>query len=141
VLVLQPAAVGVSGRAPGHPGGRGTLVAISPQTPDQSLTLAERHAIEYPVLSDAGNAVAKQDGLLFTAAESVTDTMRKLGISLDEYNGDGAQTLRHTAEGRPMGIASPRANRRTSVTAPLKEIDSVSRLEMDGAGCGQATSI
>ena len=24
---------------------------------------------------------------------------------------------------------------------PLKEIDSVSRLEMDGAGCGQATSI
>jgi peroxiredoxin len=56
-------------------------------------TLAVRHALEYPVLSDAGNAVAKRYGLVFTATEAVSDTMRKLGISLDEYNGDGAQTL------------------------------------------------
>jgi hypothetical protein len=28
-----------------------------------------------------------------TAAEAVTDTTRKLRTSLDEYNGDGAQTL------------------------------------------------
>ena len=43
-----------------------TLVAIAPPTPDQSPTLAERHATEYPVLSDTGNAVAKQDGLMLT---------------------------------------------------------------------------
>jgi AhpC/TSA family len=66
-----------------------TLVAMSPQTPDQSPTLAERHAIEYPVLPDAGNAVAKQDGLVFTPAEAVTDTTRKLRISPDACNGDG----------------------------------------------------
>lgn len=45
------------------------------------------------MLSDAGNAVAKQYGLVFTAAEAVIDTTRKLGISLDEYNRAGAQTL------------------------------------------------
>jgi AhpC/TSA family len=56
-----------------------TPAAISPQTPDQSLRLAQRHAIENPVLSDAGNALARQYGLLFTAAEAVTDTTRSRG--------------------------------------------------------------
>jgi peroxiredoxin len=51
-----------------------------------------RHALEYPVLSDAGNAVANRYGLVFTATEAVSDTTRKLGISLDEHNGDRAQT-------------------------------------------------
>jgi ribosomal protein S18 acetylase RimI-like enzyme len=45
------------------------------------------------VLPDAGNAVAKPDGLVFTPAEAVTDTTRKLRISLDACNGDGAHTL------------------------------------------------
>jgi len=32
-----------------------TLVAISPQTPDHSLTLQEKHSLRFPVLSDSGN--------------------------------------------------------------------------------------
>ena len=32
----------------------GTLLAISPQTPDHSLTLQEKHSLQFPVLSDAG---------------------------------------------------------------------------------------
>src|SRR6478609_4034505 len=70
-----------------------TLVAVSPQTPDQSLTLAEQHALEYPVLSDAGNVVAEQYGLVYRAAEAVTETLGELGVNLSDYNGDESNTL------------------------------------------------
>jgi len=70
-----------------------TLVAVSPQTPDQSLTLAEQHALEYPVLSDAGNVVAAQYGLVYTVAEPVTETLGELGVNLSDYNGDESNTL------------------------------------------------
>ena len=64
-----------------------TLVAIPPQTPTSRLPLAERRAVEYPVLSDADNAVAKQYGLAFTAADAVIDTMRKHGKRLPHPGG------------------------------------------------------
>src|SRR5262245_45925954 len=70
-----------------------TLVAVSPQTPDQSLTLAEQKALEFPVLSDAGNAVAIKYGLVFTQSEAVTSTSRRLGIDLADFNGDDSNTL------------------------------------------------
>ena len=70
-----------------------TLVAVSPQTPDHSMTLAERHALEYPVLSDAGNAVASRYGLTFTQAETITETLGELGVRLRDYNGDDSNKL------------------------------------------------
>jgi peroxiredoxin len=70
-----------------------TLVAVSPQTPDQSLTLAERHALEFPVLSDIGNAVARGYGLVFRQSEAATATSRALGIELADFNGDDSNTL------------------------------------------------
>jgi peroxiredoxin len=70
-----------------------SLVAVSPQTPDQSLTLAERHELAFPVLSDAGNAVARDYGLVFTQSEAATTTSRGLGIVLADYNGDDSNTL------------------------------------------------
>jgi peroxiredoxin len=70
-----------------------SLVAVSPQTPDQSLTLAERHELAFPVLSDAGNAVAREYGLVFTQSEVATTTSRGLGIVLADYNGDASNTL------------------------------------------------
>jgi peroxiredoxin len=69
------------------------LVAVSPQTPDQSLTLAEQRALEFPVLSDAANRVAGEYGLVFTAADAATTTMRELGIELASFNGDDTNTL------------------------------------------------
>src|ERR1700748_2565978 len=56
------------------------LVAVSPQRPDRSLTFAEQKALEFPVLSDAGNAVARQYGLVFTQGEAAMATSRELGI-------------------------------------------------------------
>ena len=70
-----------------------TLVAVSPQTPDESLTVAERHALDYQVLSDVGNVVASQYGLVFTVPDAVTETMGRLGLSLSDYNGDESNAL------------------------------------------------
>jgi peroxiredoxin len=70
-----------------------TLVAVSPQTPDQSLSFAEQKALEFPVLSDAGNGVAERYGLKFTQSEAPTATSRELGIELAAFNGDDSNTL------------------------------------------------
>ncbi len=42
-----------------------SLVAISPQTPNNSLSTAEKHNLTFEVLSDVGNKVAKQFGLVY----------------------------------------------------------------------------
>jgi peroxiredoxin/YHS domain-containing protein len=43
-----------------------TLVAISPQAPDGSLSTAEKNGLAFPVLTDAGNAVARRYGIAYT---------------------------------------------------------------------------
>ncbi|MBO9998624.1 MAG: AhpC/TSA family protein [Cyanobacteria bacterium SID2] len=39
------------------------LVAVSPQTPDNSLSTIEKNELTFEVLSDVGNAVAREFGL------------------------------------------------------------------------------
>ncbi len=70
-----------------------TLVAISPQTPDNSLTLAEKHGLGFAVLSDAGNAVARRFGLVFTVPDALRGVYDKLGIDIPAHNGDGSFEL------------------------------------------------
>src|SRR5947207_13783736 len=48
-----------------------SLVAISPQTPGHSRTLAEKLELAFPLLSDLGNQVARQFGLVFTIEDAV----------------------------------------------------------------------
>src|SRR5262249_51865316 len=66
------------------------LVAISPQTPDASLTLAEKHALGFSVLSDLGNRVARQFGIVFTLDNSMRAVLEGFGVRLPEYNGDSS---------------------------------------------------
>src|SRR5229473_2842860 len=48
-----------------------SLVAISPQTPDHSRAMAEKLDLTFALLSDRGNQVARQFGLVFTIDEAV----------------------------------------------------------------------
>ena len=64
------------------------LVAISPQTPDNSLSTAEKHHLSFEVLSDVGNQVARQFGLVFTVPETLRPIYQSFGIDLPAYNGD-----------------------------------------------------
>ncbi|NER49547.1 MAG: AhpC/TSA family protein [Symploca sp. SIO1A3] len=65
-----------------------SLVTISPQTPDSSLSTAEKNALEFEVLSDVGNQVARAFGLVFTVSESLRPLYAQFGIDLPASNGD-----------------------------------------------------
>ena len=65
-----------------------TLVAISPETPDTSLSTKERNELSFEVLSDRGNALARQLGLVFTLPESLRPIYRNFGIDIPAHNGD-----------------------------------------------------
>lgn len=70
------------------------LVAISPQLPDGSLSLVERHALEFPVLSDIGNAVARKYGIVFRLVEEHLASLKERGDDLARINGqEGAGEL------------------------------------------------
>lgn len=66
----------------------GTLVAISPQTPDNSLSTAEKLELAFPVLSDEGNRVADSYGLVFTLPEDLREVYAGFGLDLPKANGD-----------------------------------------------------
>ena len=70
------------------------LVAISPQLPDNSMTFAERHTLEFPVLSDVGNVVARSYGLIFRVSDEQLAVFEERGVDLAKVNGqDGAYEL------------------------------------------------
>ena len=64
-----------------------SLIAISPQTPDNTLTTVEKKELTFSVLSDVGNVVARKYGLVFVTPEAA----RHPGISA--ANGDDAWEL------------------------------------------------
>jgi peroxiredoxin len=62
-----------------------TLVAVSPQLPEKSASMAEKGELRFPVLSDVGLKVARSFGLVFKAPASY-------GF-LPDYNGDSSGEL------------------------------------------------
>lgn len=69
------------------------LVAVSPQIPDESLTLMEKHALAFDVLSDIGSDTAKQYGLAFDLPEDLAAVYDRLGFDLQRVNGGHPRTL------------------------------------------------
>jgi peroxiredoxin len=65
-----------------------TLVAVSPETPDNSLSTAEKNELTFEVLSDRGNKIAREFGLVFTVPEELRPVYDKFGLDIPAYNGD-----------------------------------------------------
>jgi peroxiredoxin len=65
-----------------------TLVAISPETPDNSLTTQEKNELEFQVLSDRDNQVAREFGLVFRLPASLLPIYEDFGIDLIAHNGN-----------------------------------------------------
>ncbi len=70
-----------------------TLVAISPQKPDESLTTVEKNDLQFAVLSDAGARLARRLGIGFQLAEDVLEAQRALGQDITLGNADGSAEL------------------------------------------------
>ncbi|MGK5557559.1 peroxiredoxin-like family protein [Actinomadura kijaniata] len=69
------------------------LVAVSPQVPDESLSLAEKHGLAFDVLSDLGCDVAERYGLAFDLPDDLAAVYDGLGIDLHRSNAGHARTL------------------------------------------------
>ncbi len=64
-----------------------TLVAISPNTPDESLSMISEAELTFPVLSDANNVVAKQFNLVYEMEESLVNLYREQNRDIAGMNG------------------------------------------------------
>jgi peroxiredoxin len=69
------------------------LVAISPQSPDQSLSTVEKAELDFTVLSDPSNRVAKSVGIVFQQAADVLEAQKNLGLDLAAVNAEGSTQL------------------------------------------------
>ncbi|MEO9180820.1 MAG: peroxiredoxin-like family protein [Acidimicrobiales bacterium] len=69
------------------------LVAISPQTPDQSLSTTEKAELTFTVLSDPASRLARRIGIAFQQADDVLDAQLKLGLDLAQVNAEGSTEL------------------------------------------------
>ncbi|HWX97300.1 MAG TPA: peroxiredoxin-like family protein [Solirubrobacteraceae bacterium] len=72
---------------------RARLVAVSPQTPDNSLTMAEKHSLEFPVLSDEGGEVIGTYGLKYDVDGQSRELFEAIGNDLAKFNGEGRWIL------------------------------------------------
>lgn len=64
-----------------------TLIAISPNTPDTSMTSVEKHDLTFPVLSDHDNLVAKQFNLVYAMTPENVENYKAKGRDVDVMNG------------------------------------------------------
>lgn len=69
------------------------MVAISPQLPDHSQAVLLKNFLEYEVLSDVGNRVAREYRLVYQVADPVQAVYRGFGIDLADHNGDASWEL------------------------------------------------
>ena len=70
------------------------------------MTLAEKHSLTYPVLSDRANAIARSFGIVFTVDEGMRTILQGFGVHLPAYNGDSTYELPV-----PATISSPATRR------------------------------
>jgi peroxiredoxin/nucleoside-diphosphate-sugar epimerase len=73
------------------------LMAISPQTPDHSLSMKEKHELSFFVLSDANNKTAENYNLKYKLPDFIQAIQKRSGIELHQYNGDHTFELPVTA--------------------------------------------
>jgi peroxiredoxin len=69
------------------------LAAISPQTVKQSFFMHDQHKLRFPLLSDAGNKVARQFGLTYRVPAAQEAIYRRAFVNLPFTNGDDSWEL------------------------------------------------
>jgi peroxiredoxin len=68
-------------------------VAISPQFPEKNAEVKSKHRLEFPVLSDQGNAYSRQLSIVCALPEDLQAVYKNFGIVLPDYNGDDSWEL------------------------------------------------
>ena len=69
------------------------LVAVSPQTPDHSLSMAEKNALGFHVLSDQGAVVIDRYGLAYAVDAQTRSLLETAGNDVGAHNGETGWVL------------------------------------------------
>jgi len=69
------------------------LVAVSPETPDNTLSTAEKNALEFDVLSDRQGQLAEALGIRFALSPAIKALYQKFGHDLSARNADDTWSL------------------------------------------------
>jgi len=69
------------------------LVAVSPMTSDNSLSLVEKDELQFEVLSDEGNKVARQFTTVFKNDNATIQAMEELGYDFRGFYGDDSDKI------------------------------------------------
>ena len=92
--VLQPASPRTSGSAAGDPQARRVGLAISPQSPDHSLSLTEQAELGFDVLSDVDQGGIRDYRLQFTLPADLQSVhLDVFDLDLRVQNADGSWNL------------------------------------------------
>lgn len=70
-----------------------SLVVISPQTQKHSYMTRDMHKLRFPVLSDQGNQVARNFGLVYRLSPEMQEMYESIMTKLPGYNGDQSWEL------------------------------------------------
>lgn len=70
-----------------------TLIGVSPELPDNSMNTIEKHNLQFEVLSDVGNKVADQYGLVMKVPEVIRPLYLEWGLDLPTINGEDTWEL------------------------------------------------
>src|SRR5208283_4507354 len=64
-----------------------SLVAISPEKPDNTLSTAEKNALTFEVLSDVGQKVGRAFGLVYEFTDELKSAYQGFGLDIPTHNG------------------------------------------------------
>jgi len=70
-----------------------SLIAVTPQLPEHSRSLIEKHKLTFDILSDPGNGYTAQLGLRFALPDDLREVYRSFGINLPVHDGEPSWTL------------------------------------------------
>lgn len=68
------------------------LIALTPELPDNSISMKEKNRLDFEVLSDIGNQIGKLYGVVYQLTAEVAEFYQN-GFGLHEYNGDESNEL------------------------------------------------
>lgn len=69
------------------------LIGISPELPDNSMSTKEKHQLPFDLLSDVGNKVAREYGIVMDVPPSMVPLYIKWGLDVPKSNGDESWEL------------------------------------------------
>lgn len=111
------------------------LVAVSPETPDNALSTAEKNDLAFTVLSDTNGTLADALGIRFRLSPAIEALYRKFGHDLPSHNGDGEWSLPMpatylvTRDGR-IALAQVEPDYRVRLE-PATVLERLTRLQME----------